>query len=53
MKKSDKRKLFQELGKAGGKARAAKMTKQQRKDSASNASKARWSRAPQTKETAK
>lgn len=35
-----------ELGRAGGLERAARMTKQQRKDSAKHAAKARWSRVP-------
>jgi len=44
VKAADKRKLFQQLGRAGGLERAARMTKQQRKDSAKKAAKARWSK---------
>jgi hypothetical protein len=44
-----KNKAAMELGRLGGKARAAKMTKQERSESARQAVNARWSRAKEQK----
>ncbi len=46
----EKNKAAQELGSLGGKARAAKLTADQRKEGASKAAKARWAK-PRQKET--
>jgi hypothetical protein len=41
--------FFKETGRAGGKERAAKMTKKERSDSARKAAQARWKKAAKMK----